>query len=189
MSVVDEVIAANKEYAKGFAQGRPRDAARTALRDPDLHGRTARPCEVRRPQRRRRPRDPQRRRARQRRRDPLARHLLQAARHGRVVRDPPHQLRHGVLHQRLHGDLLAQSLETAALGPDGFHDVGSGPGSARAPHRLADDQRPRPGVVDDVRRIRDHPLVPCASRSTATSTTSRPAPRGSGCSNRGGPPS
>src|SRR5476651_313899 len=29
----------------------------------------------------------------------------------------------------LMGDLLAQSLETAALGPEGFYDVGSGPGS------------------------------------------------------------
>src|SRR6187200_1174926 len=29
-------------------------------------------------------------------------------------------------------DLLASSLETAELGPDGFHDVGSGPGSAEA---------------------------------------------------------
>src|SRR5271156_867353 len=27
------------------------------------------------------------------------------------------------------GDLLAQSLETAELGPDGFRDVGAGPGS------------------------------------------------------------
>src|SRR6185503_1032591 len=30
----------------------------------------------------------------------------------------------------LMGDLCESSLETAALGPDGFHDVGSGPGSA-----------------------------------------------------------
>jgi len=29
-------------------------------------------------------------------------------------------------------DLLAQSLETAKLGPDGFRDVGSGPGSTEA---------------------------------------------------------
>src|SRR6195256_1366646 len=29
----------------------------------------------------------------------------------------------------LMGDLLAQSLETAELGPDGFKDVGAGPGS------------------------------------------------------------
>src|SRR5213594_3142291 len=29
-------------------------------------------------------------------------------------------------------DLLAQSLETAELGPDGFRDVGSGPGSTEA---------------------------------------------------------
>ena len=36
--------------------------------------------------------------------------------------------------------LLANSLETAALGADGFYDVGDGPGSAEAPvHRLADD--------------------------------------------------
>ena len=29
-------------------------------------------------------------------------------------------------------DLLAQSLETAELGPNGFHDIGAGPGSAAA---------------------------------------------------------
>src|SRR5213595_649925 len=29
----------------------------------------------------------------------------------------------------LMGDLLAQSLDTAALGPEGFHDIGAGPGS------------------------------------------------------------
>ncbi len=57
--------------------------------------------------------------------------------------------------------LLASSLETAALGPDGFHDVGTGPGSAEARYidwlTIAD----RSGsVVDDVRRIRTHPLVP-----------------------------
>ena len=57
--------------------------------------------------------------------------------------------------------LLAHSLETAALGPDGFHDIGSGPGSAEGAYidwlTIADQTG---SVVDDVRRIRNHPLVP-----------------------------
>ena len=82
MSVLSEVLAANEQYAAAFGdKGELRAAARAALRDPHLHGRAARPRQVRRPQRGRRARDPQRRRPRQRRRDPLARDLLQAARH------------------------------------------------------------------------------------------------------------
>jgi carbonic anhydrase len=61
----------------------------------------------------------------------------------------------------LMADLLAQSLETAALGPDGFYDVGSGPGSAAGSEidwlTISDREL---SVVEDVRRIRDHPLVP-----------------------------
>jgi carbonic anhydrase len=57
--------------------------------------------------------------------------------------------------------LLASSLETAALGPEGFHDVGSGPGSTEADYidwlTIADQTG---SVVEDVRRIRNHPLVP-----------------------------
>jgi carbonic anhydrase len=57
--------------------------------------------------------------------------------------------------------LLGQSLETAELGPDGFHDVGNGPGSAEARYidwlTIPDL---RQSVVDDVARIRNHPLVP-----------------------------
>ena len=57
--------------------------------------------------------------------------------------------------------LLASSLETAALGPNGFTDVGSGPGSAEGAYidwlTIADQQG---AVVDDVTRIRNHPLVP-----------------------------
>jgi carbonic anhydrase len=65
----------------------------------------------------------------------------------------------------LMGDLLAQSLETAALGPEGFHDVGEGPGSTagRDIDWLTIDDREQ-SVVDDVRRIRDHPLVPSSIR-------------------------
>jgi len=58
-------------------------------------------------------------------------------------------------------DLLAQSLETAELGPDGFTDVGLGPGSAEAAYidwlTIADTHQ---SVVEDVARIRAHPLVP-----------------------------
>ena len=57
--------------------------------------------------------------------------------------------------------LLANSLETAALGADGFHDVGTGPGSTEAAYidwLTIRDQAD--SVVDDVTRIRNHPLVP-----------------------------
>lgn len=57
--------------------------------------------------------------------------------------------------------LLANSLETAALGADGFTDVGTGPGSAEGKYidwlTIADQAG---SVVDDVTRIRRHPLVP-----------------------------
>ncbi len=57
--------------------------------------------------------------------------------------------------------LLANSLETAALGPEGFYDVGTGPGSPEAANidwRCITDQTG--SVADDVQRIRNHPLVP-----------------------------
>jgi len=58
-------------------------------------------------------------------------------------------------------DLLAKSLETAELSPQGFRDVGKGPGSAEAQFvdwlTVADAAQ---AVVDDVTRIRRHPLVP-----------------------------
>ena len=57
--------------------------------------------------------------------------------------------------------LLASSLETAALGPEGFYDVGAGPGSRAGDAidwlTIADRHG---AVVDDVARIRAHPLVP-----------------------------
>jgi carbonic anhydrase len=57
--------------------------------------------------------------------------------------------------------LLASSLDTAQLGPEGFEDVGQGPGSAEARYidwlTIADNAQ---SVVDDVTRIRSHPLVP-----------------------------
>ncbi len=57
--------------------------------------------------------------------------------------------------------LLAKSLETAELGPDGFRDVGEGPGSSEANYIdwLTISDNPR-SVAEDVARIRAHPLVP-----------------------------
>ena len=56
--------------------------------------------------------------------------------------------------------LLGQSLDTAALGADGFYDVGTGPGSAEANYidwlTISDNAQ---SVVEDVARIRRHPLV------------------------------
>jgi len=58
-------------------------------------------------------------------------------------------------------DLLARSLETAELSAQGFRDVGKGPGSTEAQFvdwlTIADTAQ---AVVDDVSRIRQHPLVP-----------------------------
>jgi carbonic anhydrase len=57
--------------------------------------------------------------------------------------------------------LLEHSLETAALGADGFRDVGTGPGSSEGNYidwlTVSDREQ---AVVEDVRRIRNHPLVP-----------------------------
>src|SRR6266576_1610609 len=57
--------------------------------------------------------------------------------------------------------LLANSLETAELGAQGFRDVGKGPGSAEGQFidwlTISDGSQ---AVVDDVARIRRHPLVP-----------------------------
>jgi len=59
------------------------------------------------------------------------------------------------------GDLLASSLETATLDTDGWRDVGEGPGSVEGRYvnwlTFSDNEQ---GVVEDVVRIREHPLVP-----------------------------
>lgn len=60
------------------------------------------------------------------------------------------------------GNLLEKSLETAVVDENGWHDVGQRiPGSSSGKfikwHTIDDLQQ---SVVDDVRRIREHPLVP-----------------------------
>ena len=57
--------------------------------------------------------------------------------------------------------LLANSLETAALGEAGFYDIGTGPGSAEAKYidwLTISDQAS--SVLEDVERIKAHSLVP-----------------------------
>ena len=58
-------------------------------------------------------------------------------------------------------NLLANSLETAELTPNGFRDVGKGPGSTEGEFvdwlTMKDNAA---AVVADVRRIRNHPLIP-----------------------------
>ena len=57
--------------------------------------------------------------------------------------------------------LLANSLDTAQLGPEGFTDVGIGPGSPEGDFvDWLTIRNSSQAVVDDVTRIRKHPLVP-----------------------------
>ncbi len=59
--------------------------------------------------------------------------------------------------------LLERSLETATVDSTGWHDVGQGPGSVAGKfikwHTISNLEQ---SVVDDVLRIRSHPLVPGA---------------------------
>jgi carbonic anhydrase len=58
-------------------------------------------------------------------------------------------------------DLLASSLKTASVDENGWHDSGEGPGSAEGEFidwlTFKDETS---SVLTDVRRIRNHPLVP-----------------------------
>jgi carbonic anhydrase len=57
--------------------------------------------------------------------------------------------------------LLRQSLDTAELREDGWHDVGRGPGSSEGDFiDWLTIKSQAESVASDVRRIRSHPLVP-----------------------------
>jgi carbonic anhydrase len=57
--------------------------------------------------------------------------------------------------------LLRQSLDTAKLEADGWHDVGRGPGASEAEFiDWLTIRNQTDSVISDVRRIRLHPLVP-----------------------------
>lgn len=59
------------------------------------------------------------------------------------------------------GDLLTSSLETSSVDADGWHDSGKGPGSTEGRYinwlTFKDNAK---SVLEDVARIRSHPLVP-----------------------------
>ena len=56
--------------------------------------------------------------------------------------------------------LLEKSLDTAVVDENGWRDVGHGPGSAAGRYvKWLTIGNPHQAVVDDVRRIREHPLV------------------------------
>lgn len=58
-------------------------------------------------------------------------------------------------------DLLSKSLETAALDENGFRDVGTTPGSAEGAYiNWLPIKNQTASVVEDVSRVRNHPLVP-----------------------------
>lgn len=57
--------------------------------------------------------------------------------------------------------LLNSSLETAELTPNGFRDIGKSPGSRAGEYiEWLTFKDPKQAVLDDVARIRNHPLVP-----------------------------
>lgn len=59
--------------------------------------------------------------------------------------------------------LLKQSLDTAKIDADGWHDVGRGPGSTEADFiDWLTIRNQAESVTSDVRRIRSHPLVPAS---------------------------
>ena len=59
--------------------------------------------------------------------------------------------------------LLASSLETAEMTPQGFRDVGKGPGSRAGEYvEWLTVKNATQAVLDDVARIRNHPLIPKA---------------------------
>lgn len=58
-------------------------------------------------------------------------------------------------------DLLSKSLETATVDAAGWHDVGKGPGAGEGAFiDWLTFKSETNSVIDDVRRIRNHPLVP-----------------------------
>jgi carbonic anhydrase len=58
-------------------------------------------------------------------------------------------------------DLLGSSLKTAQLTRDGFRDVDKGPGSRAGEYiEWLTTEDPKQAVLDDVSRIRNHPLIP-----------------------------
>ena len=59
------------------------------------------------------------------------------------------------------GDLLASSLKTASIDATGWHDSGDGPGCTEGKYiNWLTIKSQEDSVLEDVKRIRNHPLVP-----------------------------
>lgn len=59
------------------------------------------------------------------------------------------------------GDLLSQSLKTANVDSSGWHDCGKGPGSCEGKYiNWLTIENQEESVLEDVLRIKSHPLVP-----------------------------
>lgn len=59
------------------------------------------------------------------------------------------------------GDLLASSLKTASIDDKGWHDCGHGPGCTEGKYiNWLTIKTQEESVAEDVKRIRNHPLVP-----------------------------
>ena len=66
-----------------------------------------------------------------------------------------------LFNNQIMGDLLSKSLETATVDENGWRDVGHGPGSPEGTKinwlTFTDEDQ---AVIDDVKKIHNHPLVP-----------------------------
>jgi len=66
-----------------------------------------------------------------------------------------------LFNNKIMGDLLSKSLEQAVVDENGWRDVGQGPGSSEGAKidwlTFTDD---RQAVIDDVKKMRNHPLIP-----------------------------
>ena len=67
----------------------------------------------------------------------------------------------GLFTDQIIRDLLKNSLDTATVDASGWHDVGKGPGSTAGDYiNWLTFKSETDSVVEDVQRIRTHPLVP-----------------------------
>jgi carbonic anhydrase len=78
-----------------------------------------------------------------------------------MVCHPPHRLPHVVVYERRHGQSPREQLEDCDTGPKRLARLGPGPGSTEGDYinwlTFSDNAT---SVVEDVARIRNHPLFP-----------------------------
>src|SRR5262249_18694823 len=146
-----------------WRQGKAGNAAGATLRHPHLHGRPARPCEIRRPRRGRCACHSQRWWTRDRRCDPLPGDIDKLL--GTLEWFVIHHTNCGMelFSDGVMADLLEDDLGTAAFDgkkwSNSHHRGGHAAGHFIKWHTIANQAA---SVLQDVRRIREHSLVPAA---------------------------